>query len=717
MGSETRDGSGRERQGLVMAGGGSSARAADAGDSQTDSVVLEEVNDPNYEPEQEEIEEYAEWLGMDLQEDKNLLWIAREGIKAPLPHPWKPCKAPNGEVYYFDFETGESIWDHPCDLRFRELYKQVKKSKQIDMLAAPPSQPLPPLSCRSIDEEPEEIVGTDHIDDIAFSDDPLKQSDVPEPSIPASVKSLDFNKLIDSAQKVAEIAILADSVRLALEGEGEYGEITFSEDPLQMVNGALERPTQVPTIDMASLWGELAPALRCAAQQSEEGTEQVLLSTLRDAAEKAAGMVQLSDSQSDLSSDLVISQVRSEERSCTGLSCAADDQSLLSGYNRPESRLSFSSGGGGDSETQSYQSQKLASPTLQPSFESQSGFIPPQRIVAQQSSPIQQDDTAHSPTHSPFLHSLDFQENVGQPVQSSPQQDGIASTDEQQLSVEAAQDVLKLLSSETSGASGSSTATKDGKTDAERHLPAQDVASEVAILKAEIVRLRKAMMQTNSQPDPNPTKAKSSDKRRAPKRSTNTLMESRGKVRPCSAGSKGLGPVSKRNSGLNSGAKPALCRSAMGEMNGLLSQLQRWSDKQDRVKQPKRSGGSRPGSAQAGYLAASTIKIRQNQAMTANAAAVKPAWRCGSSIAQPAYRDHAVRINTNKNKLASGSKQSKYRHKLHSTIDTQAPKRKVVNRAKTNSLNRTTIFIGAMHQTHNPTIRPGAKKQGRIRVA
>ena len=41
-----------------------------------------------------EIEEYAEWLGMDLDRDKSLFWIAREGIKAQLPPSWKPCKAP-----------------------------------------------------------------------------------------------------------------------------------------------------------------------------------------------------------------------------------------------------------------------------------------------------------------------------------------------------------------------------------------------------------------------------------------------------------------------------------------------------------------------------------------------------------------------------------------------------------------------------------------------
>jgi hypothetical protein len=33
--------------------------------------------------------------------------VAREGLKAPLPADWKPCKSPEGEIYYFNFTTGE----------------------------------------------------------------------------------------------------------------------------------------------------------------------------------------------------------------------------------------------------------------------------------------------------------------------------------------------------------------------------------------------------------------------------------------------------------------------------------------------------------------------------------------------------------------------------------------------------------------------------------
>jgi len=45
-------------------------------------------------------------LGIDINEDPDLIFIAREGLKAPLPHPWRPCKTRQDEIYYRNFETG-----------------------------------------------------------------------------------------------------------------------------------------------------------------------------------------------------------------------------------------------------------------------------------------------------------------------------------------------------------------------------------------------------------------------------------------------------------------------------------------------------------------------------------------------------------------------------------------------------------------------------------
>ena len=99
-----------------------------------DSIILEEEIDPNYVPSQDEIDEYAKWLGMDLVQDKDLQWIAREGLKAPLPEHWKPCKTTDtDEIYYFNFSSGESTWDHPCDEYYRTLYEEQRKKKANDL--------------------------------------------------------------------------------------------------------------------------------------------------------------------------------------------------------------------------------------------------------------------------------------------------------------------------------------------------------------------------------------------------------------------------------------------------------------------------------------------------------------------------------------------------------------------------------------------------------
>ena len=65
---------------------------------------MEEELDENYVPAREEVEEYARFLGMDVREDQDLFYIAKEGLKAPLPGSWRPCKSPRGTVYYYNFQ-------------------------------------------------------------------------------------------------------------------------------------------------------------------------------------------------------------------------------------------------------------------------------------------------------------------------------------------------------------------------------------------------------------------------------------------------------------------------------------------------------------------------------------------------------------------------------------------------------------------------------------
>ena len=93
----------------------------------TVSMVLEDNFDPGYEPSAQEVAEYAEWLGMKFPDDDELLWIAKEGLKAPLPKEWRPCKTDTNDVYYFNFKTGDSLWDHPMDEHFKNKFKREKE--------------------------------------------------------------------------------------------------------------------------------------------------------------------------------------------------------------------------------------------------------------------------------------------------------------------------------------------------------------------------------------------------------------------------------------------------------------------------------------------------------------------------------------------------------------------------------------------------------------
>jgi hypothetical protein len=89
---------------------------------------------------------YATWLGMDLQSDQELFYIAKEGLKAPLPGDWKPCRSPDGEIYYFNFSNGDSVWDHPCDEHYRAMFR-IEKEKLRQLFAMRVSKRLLAVAC------------------------------------------------------------------------------------------------------------------------------------------------------------------------------------------------------------------------------------------------------------------------------------------------------------------------------------------------------------------------------------------------------------------------------------------------------------------------------------------------------------------------------------------------------------------------------------------
>lgn len=47
-------------------------------------------------------------------------------MKTPLGDMWRPCQAPDGRLYYFNFETEESLWEHPIDIQYKALFEKTK---------------------------------------------------------------------------------------------------------------------------------------------------------------------------------------------------------------------------------------------------------------------------------------------------------------------------------------------------------------------------------------------------------------------------------------------------------------------------------------------------------------------------------------------------------------------------------------------------------------
>ncbi|KAM5226972.1 centrosomal protein of 164 kDa isoform 12-T12 [Hipposideros larvatus] len=91
-----------------------------------DQLVLEEDYDENYIPSEQEVLQFAREIGIDPVKEPELMWLAREGIVASLPEEWKPCQDITGEIYYFNFANGQSMWDHPCDEHYRNLVIQER---------------------------------------------------------------------------------------------------------------------------------------------------------------------------------------------------------------------------------------------------------------------------------------------------------------------------------------------------------------------------------------------------------------------------------------------------------------------------------------------------------------------------------------------------------------------------------------------------------------
>ena len=75
----------------------------------------------------EDVLEYAVYLGMQLDEDKELLWIADQALQAEDPEGWSQCESPNGDLYYVNQVTMQVLWQQPLDYQYQQAHLEQKK--------------------------------------------------------------------------------------------------------------------------------------------------------------------------------------------------------------------------------------------------------------------------------------------------------------------------------------------------------------------------------------------------------------------------------------------------------------------------------------------------------------------------------------------------------------------------------------------------------------
>ena len=79
-------------------------------------------------PSEEEIAEYGAWLGLQ-PEDSDLIWIAKQALQTAIPTPWIECATEDGDVFYYNTKTKESVWDHPYDSYYKAVIRKYKTGK------------------------------------------------------------------------------------------------------------------------------------------------------------------------------------------------------------------------------------------------------------------------------------------------------------------------------------------------------------------------------------------------------------------------------------------------------------------------------------------------------------------------------------------------------------------------------------------------------------
>jgi hypothetical protein len=76
----------------------------------------------------EELISMCEYLGIRVLSENDMIWIAADALKAPLPISWTAQKDSNGRIFYYNHLTNQSKLEHPLDPHFRKLRDKYRQS-------------------------------------------------------------------------------------------------------------------------------------------------------------------------------------------------------------------------------------------------------------------------------------------------------------------------------------------------------------------------------------------------------------------------------------------------------------------------------------------------------------------------------------------------------------------------------------------------------------
>lgn len=75
----------------------------------------------------EELISMCEYLGIRVLSEPNMVWIAADALKAPLPVSWTAQKDSSGRTYFYNHLNNQTKLEHPLDPHFRKLRDKYRQ--------------------------------------------------------------------------------------------------------------------------------------------------------------------------------------------------------------------------------------------------------------------------------------------------------------------------------------------------------------------------------------------------------------------------------------------------------------------------------------------------------------------------------------------------------------------------------------------------------------